>query len=278
MTPLKNRARKVLQPYQAPIRVIRSVVQPRSTHLFCIGAPKTGTLSVASIFSSHFRSTHEPDIDLTADMLEARWRSEISEDALRRWLRQRDSLLWLECESTHAMAWFSDLLVEVFKDAKFILPVRDCYSWLDSIFNQHLNGSKVRPPYFKLRDLYHGTAAPYESPLLEERGLYPLEGYLSYWARHNEFVMDHVPEDRLLVLPVWRLSRDLDILASFAGVEVSNLDARVSHSHHARKKHHLPKQLGQDLITEKIEQFCSPTIERLSRYEHVEGYDLVGGV
>ena len=187
---LRDAVRTVLKPFPAPISLVRSVVQPRETHLFCVGAPKTGTLSVASVFGSHFRSTHEPDIDLTADMLEARQQGHASDEELVQWLRQRDSLLWLECEATHAMAWFSDLIAPTFPEARFILPVRACYSWLDSILNQHLNGGGVRAPYFKLRDLYHATTvAGTNLPLLKARGLYPLEGYLSYWARHNDFVL-----------------------------------------------------------------------------------------
>ena len=148
---------------------------------------------------------------------------------LSRWLRGRDAVLWLECEAFHATAWniLPDLLTKAFPDARFILTVRDCYSWLDSVINQHLN-IKVSPPFQQLRNLYHADPVQREVAALEVKGLYSLQGYLSYWARHNDFVLNAVPSDKLLVdVPTRGLSEHTDDIASFVGVDHSSAQPRA---------------------------------------------------
>ncbi len=272
---LKSKVRKTAQKYPAPARLIRNALHPRACHVYCVGAPKTGTESVANIYKPAFRSRHEPLGSQTINMLEARWEGRVHSDDVSRWLRGRDAVLWLECEAFHATAWFTDLLAAEFENAKFILPVRDCYSWLDSVINQHLN-TQVSPPFKKLRDLYHVSPYEVEDQVLAEKGLYSLEGYLSYWAKHNAFVLDAVPADRLLVIPTRGLSDLVDEIADFSGVAASQLNRERSHSHKSPKKHDILSHIDRNLILERIEQICGPTISRLSSYQHLANQNLIG--
>ncbi len=95
------------------------------------------------------------------------------------------------------------------------------------MINQHLN-IKVSPPFQQLRNLYHADPVQREVAALEVKGLYSLQGYLSYWARHNDFVLNAVPSDKLLVdVPTRGLSEHTDDIASFVGVDHSSAQPRA---------------------------------------------------
>ena len=255
--------------------VIRSVVQRRRFQIYCIGAPKTGTVSIANIFSSKFRTKHEPRYLEFARLIEWRMTGHVSKSDLRKFFRERDWSLWLECESSHPLAWFCDILVKEFPSAKFILPIRDCYSWLDSIINQHLNYT-WQEESMRLRDIFFDNGSKHEVIEFDRLGLYTLDGYLHYWAKHNNFVLDSTPPNRLLVLPTHHISKGIGQLANFAGVAAEVLDCKASHSHKAEKKHHVLDGVDRRLIVGKIESICGPVIERFNKNFDLCGYELAG--
>jgi hypothetical protein len=243
-------------------------------HVYCIGAPKTGTKSVAAVFGASFRARHEGRYAEFVERLPGRIAGTGSDERDRRWLRDRDATMWLECESAHPLAWFADLLVAEFPSARFLLTVRDCHSWLNSVIDQHLN---VPEPRTNLRDIYYGgEGLEYESDTLREMGEYPLAAYLSYWARHNEKVLDAVPEDRLLVVPTHRLSHSLGRIAAFVGTDPDKLRIGPDHVHQAPKKHRVLERIPRALFLARVEQHCRPVIDRLSSRPELSDYDLVG--
>lgn len=244
-------------------------LKPRAFQAFCIGAPKTGTHSVAGLFAKQYRTKHEPAYDWMAHALGARRNGALSTDELADLLRQRDREFWLSMESSHATAWFADLLVDIFPDSKFILTVREPVSWFQSIANQHYqvhippeNGGA------KLRDLYHDRGHDHaaEAQILDTHGLYPLDGYLAYWRDHNEFVLDAVPDDRLLVLKTQDLSGAADRIASFLQVPPHMLNHRKKHRYKASKKKDFVGAIDPDFLSSKVETYCSATADRLAPY------------
>ena len=255
-------------------KIIRSLLQPRKFQVYCIGAPKTGTVSIANIFSYNFRTKHEPTYIEFARLIEMRRNGKIEENELIHWISRRDSMLWLELESSHPMAWFCDILNKKFPYAKFILPIRDCYSWLDSIINQHLN-FQWQKESMNLRDIFFNNGSEYESLLLKNLNLYSIDGYLSYWASHNNFVLDSVPEDRLLVMPTHQIKARIIHIAKFVGVSVADLSQIKAHSNKAKEKHYILKSIDTSLIISKIVSICGPVIERLSKYKNFSNYDLI---
>ena len=58
---------------------------------------------------------------------------------LKELLTKRDQHLGLELESCNLLRFFVETLLDGFPEAKFILTIRDCYSWLDSCLNHQLN-------------------------------------------------------------------------------------------------------------------------------------------
>ena len=253
------------------------LLRPRRLHLYCIGAPKTGTVSIANLFS-RYQSRHEAVLDVTMDALRAAHEGTASERQLMRMLRQHDRELYLEVESSYPMAVFAPLLVKLFPRARFLLTVRDPRSWLDSIINQHVNFPIHLPPretqrpidliFRDLRTYLFGRFgeefAP-EEEVLREQQLFPLAGYLRGWARHNRSVLDAVPAHRLLVLRTEQLAEQVPRIAAFAGVPAESLDPDQSHSHRAPQKHGLLERIDPDFVAQQITRHCDASMRRLER-------------
>ncbi|NNF43636.1 MAG: hypothetical protein HKN62_11450, partial [Phycisphaerales bacterium] len=191
-----------------------------------------------------------------------------SRDRFRDFLAKRDRRLHLELEATHMLGWCIRDVVELFPDARFILTVRDCRSWLDSVINQHLNFNNPRLPEFRrLGDVYHGLPAEPTTPadtVLAHYGLYTLDGYLGYWAAHTQTVLDAVPRGRLLILRTPEITHpdSLAQLARFTGVDPESLDASAGHAYTAAKHHGVIDRLPPDDLDAAIQRHCCPLMMR----------------
>jgi hypothetical protein len=240
--------------------------------VFGVGAPKTGTHSIARLFQN-FRSGHEGHGVETIELLHKWKNDERSEADVRQALRRRDRNWRLECDVAHFLGPFTPHLCDLFPDAKFILTVREPRSWLRSVIDQCMNNSRERlldltPQYrwAQLRDLYYGPPPneyPAEETPLEEYNLHTISGFLEHWAEHNRTVLDHVPSDRLLVLRTKNISQSLSSIASFVGVERGSLRKRHRHAYEAPERHHVLKDINAQYLDRKIRQHCRSTVRRI---------------
>ena len=105
----------------------------KKRHIYCIGAPKTGTMSIAEVFGDRYRAAHEPEPKENIEVILAFESGEIDPEEMMEWVRVRDQLLCLDCEAAHYLVFFAPLLVEAFEDARFLFPVRHPRSWLRSV-------------------------------------------------------------------------------------------------------------------------------------------------
>lgn len=246
--------------------VVSKLRKPRRFHIFGVGANKTGTVSLARAFSGNYRSAHEPRASDVISAILARAAGRIGDGDFERFVVEHDRLTWLEMHSSNLNYDFLEILVRRFEKAKFVLTIRDCYSWADSSFDQFLNYLDLDQPLWDaLRDWRYraeGFRHSAEERLLAERGLAPLEGYFSYWARHNSGVLETVPRDRLLVIRTDELSDSLAALADFAGVSASTLHLGGIHSHRAPTKHGLLSKLDSDFVRAKAEEHCGELMRR----------------
>ena len=86
------------------------LINPRKAHLYCVGTAKSGTHSIAAIFRDRLRSDHEPEnqeviraiLDLAAGRLD--------DEALRRYVLERDRRLWLEVDSSQLNFFLLDTI------------------------------------------------------------------------------------------------------------------------------------------------------------------------
>ncbi len=247
---------------------LRAANTSRRFRVYGVGLPKTGTTSLAAIFGA-FRSGHEVMAHETYGFLAARAGGSATEAALRDFVRLRDIRAALELDSAGFHHAYVDLLVEELPNARFVLTLRDCFSWLDSLARYLLDAGprggafvgwgreQLGLPF----DLPYRDASSRERlrPLLAEC----LGGFLAYYREGNRNVLAAVPQARLLVVRTHEISHSLDAIARFAGVRPEELDARAAHQLRAESRASLLRGLGRDSL-EAL--FAGPPDEIMQRY------------
>lgn len=222
------------------------------------------------LFEENFRALHEPHIEKLVSI--AKKQSEIDKRDLKEWFIRRDEILRQEMESSHALGRFVGVLSEAFPNAKFILTIRDCYSWLRSNINLCINAPRREQKktgwgfYTELRDINFGpppkTYCEEEEPLAEH-SLHSLRGYLKYWSKHNKHVLNAVPEERLLVVRTDKISQRIGSIANFLGVSTESLNIKNSHTHKAAEKHSVLDKIDRSYLDKIIYEECG---ELMSQY------------
>src|SRR4051812_19368550 len=151
---------------------------PRRFQAYCVGTAKSGTHSIAALLERRYRVCHEAEDDQMIDVVFAAAEGRMSDADVTRWLVKRDKRLWLEMDASQLNYFFVRQLATAFPDSKYILTIRDCYSFVDSFINHQL--ARPAPEHWrKLRDFRfkpeHYPPGEHERPLAD-RGLYSLDG------------------------------------------------------------------------------------------------------
>lgn len=236
----------------------------RQARFYCVGAAKTGTHSIGSIFDQTIRSGHEADSEEVISQILAVVSGQTSATDLRTHIRQRDKRLCLDVDSSQLNFFLLDHLLDEFPDARFLLTIRDCYSWLDSFINHSLrqgasdNWTKLRDYRFQDGIFSH----PPEEQALQERGLYTLKGYLTYWSHHNNKVLSSVPEDRLLVVKTNEIADKIFDIADFAGLPKAAIQADQAHAFKNSEKFHVLKKISEAYLEATVEEVCGPLMSK----------------
>jgi hypothetical protein len=230
----------------------------RRFHAYCVSMGKSGTHSLAETFGERYRASHERDAPYLVSLMLDAERGAIGARRLAWYIRARDQRRRWEMESSMLLLPFLDILVREFPRARFILAIRDCYSWLDSQLNQHLANRAPPPSWRRFRELKFGVPAghPREERALAELGLFTLDGYLASWAEHNRRVLAAVPRDRLLVIRTHEIARDLPAIAEFVGVPADTVSASRAHSYKAAVRLDVPSRLDPAYLEERFEAHC----------------------
>ncbi len=229
----------------------------RRLQAFGLGTPKSGTMSLSGIFGGQYRAGHEMEWGPTIDLFTAHRRGTINEVDMRRELARRDRRLHLEFEASCFLTQSPGLLFKEFPDSRFILTIRDCRGWLDSILDNNMIYRRSHDPYTALwHDLlfepHRFSYTNHDAPLAE-RGLYPLDAYLDHWAANNGRVIDEVPSDRLLIVRMAEIPSRLDDLAGFLGIAPASLDHNRSHLNMTRRRLGILAMLDDDYVNARIE-------------------------
>lgn len=217
----------------------------RSGRAFCVGLPKCGTHSVAEMLAGACRSAHEPEPEALLPLIEAARCGRLTVDELRSFFLARDRRLKLEFESSHLLGSFVPHLVDIFPDARFVVLVRDCRTWIDSMINDQLN-LRAWEGYKAWQDAVYDQYLvrtkrmfPPEERILRDLDLYPISHYIRYWREEVKSIVGCVPRDRLLVLRTEELPSSVDRIARFVGVPVSGVDLDKSHSYRSSRTHNV---------------------------------------
>ena len=238
---------------------------PRRARLYAVGTGKSGTHSLAEMFAGNVRAQHEPQADLLIQKVLAFHTARISRNEFAGWVRKRDRELNLEVDSSQLNFYLIDILLEEYPDARFVLTIRDCYSWLNSLLNHIMSQPQASPEWQQLRDVrcraMEFSHAPQEV-WLRARGLHTLDGYLSSWAVHNQTVVDRVPAERLLIIRTHEIRARADEIARFAGLPLGSVSHEHSHAFKNSNKKDLIAEIDRDFLEKKVDQHCRPLLRR----------------
>lgn len=234
----------------------------RQFHAYCIGTEKSGTHSVAALTARSYRSDHEPDFPWLIPRLTVS-RFDRPEQ-WERYLRRRDRRLWLEMESNWLHIFAIEQLVRVFPDARFILTIRDCRSWLDSIAN-HMLANDVGPRWRQAQDAYYRVddfTHERGEEAFRAAGLYPIRAYLSAWGRHNRRIVEVVPPEQLLVIRTSEIKDSRDRIAAFLRIPSSSIDADRGHQYVNERKFHMLEQVDRGFLESAFHECCGDVMAR----------------
>jgi len=238
----------------------------RRTRFYCVGTAKTGTHSVAKMFSRNVRSRHEPERLELAEKILAWGNQRISEQEMTRWILARDRRLALEVDSSMLNIDILPIVLREFPDARFLLTIRDCYTWCNSLINEMLRSAGRMAPVLNGIASWHYQPhlfqhAP-EEQLLKEKSLYTLAGYFTYWAKHNSRILDTVPAERLLVVRTDQISKRAFEIAEFARLPRRTVRVERTHEYKNPAKQEIIRQIDRNYLQAKVEQHCRPLMTR----------------
>lgn len=242
------------------------LVQPRPFHAFAVGAEKTGTTSIAKLFEPNYRAEHEPQWNSTVKRMFRLSLNEMPETAFVSFLTRRDKRIWLELESSCLMGHCAPHLWTAFPDAKFILTVRDCLSWLKSDINHHMTHKREDAGM----DMWYQVAfqpdrfeyTSYDEPL-RQRDLFPLDCFLTYWANSISRVTDCIPPDQLLVIRTKDISDSGPALSRFLNVPTESMTFSQSHHNPGKVDHKIFEQLDRGYVAERCREICGLQMQQL---------------
>jgi hypothetical protein len=237
----------------------------RRTRLYCVGTAKSGTHSIYSMFSRNVRAGHEKGALEFIDTFFQWHERRMSDEKFHAWILARDREMALEVDSSWHHILILDFLAKEFPDARYVLTIRDCYSWLNSEFKRVLHTPSQQSERIKLRKfIYDGERAPHtpEEQVLKEAGLFTVDNYLSRWAAHNEKVQTTIPPERLLVIRTDQIRDRAYEVADFAGLPRYTVRLQRTHEYRNPVQREIIRELDPRFLEQKVEQHCRPLMKR----------------
>lgn len=244
---------------------------------YCVGIGKTGTTSMHAIFKEQYRSAHEPEARFLIAKILAFAKGNIDKNQFTQYIKHRDRRLSLEMDSSAYNYYLLDILVNEFSEAKFILTIRDCYSWIESSFAQHMYLLRIQDNWFRrhwidFMELRFGSKDKYakEEAILADKGLPTLDGYFSYWKEHNSKVLATVPKERLLVVKTQEISHSIRRLEEFLGSPLGTFPNGV-YENVRKENFNLLSQIDKDFLEAKANFHCKELMDKY--FPDVNGFD-----
>jgi len=199
----------------------RRAIDKRPSLIFGVGLPKTGTTSIAYLLGPERHGYHEKNRARSINVIRLYCSGDINIGRLERWFVIRDIYLYPVFDIAHYYGAIADEMVGLFPNSKFLITLRDCYSWAQSFGNQVIkrwrwkNGwSEDCEDYLVKWQKYqfgHPGAWSYPSPEseLQEVGMPPLSVLYQYYRGRNRKLLDAIPPDRRIVLKTSELSQSI---------------------------------------------------------------------
>ncbi len=210
-----------------------------------------------------YRAFHEIDAPRFLAVATSVARDELPADAavVRAELRRRSRRFNLEVDCSPFLTPFAGMLADLYGDARFVLTIRDCFSWLDAEVESHFPPAPEHFETFRWASLarFEDAFAP-EEAVLRDAGVAPVSSYLRWWVAWNESVLRAVPPDRLLVVRTEDLDGSAAALARFAGVPASTV--HPAHANHRTRRLGLLAGVPASFVGEQARRHCGTLMER----------------
>lgn len=193
-------------------------------------------------------------------------KGEVDADEARAILRTRDRRMWLEMESSSLAGILIRPLLAACPDKKFILTMRDPFSWCDSWLDHNINSPPSDSSPWALLDnvrlrVEEIPASKYDAPLIA-LGLRPLAAYFRLWQSHNTEVLEAVPKERLLIVKTQEIIETIPKMAEWLGVPADSLKVDKAWLFAAPKKHRTLSRLDPVYVRETADAICGTLLRQ----------------
>jgi Sulfotransferase domain len=231
---------------------------------FCVGQAKSGTASLASLLSANHRTAHEPEREQILEMILRESRGEVSDDVFGSYLIARDKRLNLAYDIAWANQFIVGHLLTVFPESRFIVLLRDPYTWLQSICG-HLVSREIPSDvqvflnWWFRPDLHPHTR---HDRALQELGTYSIAAFLNAWNRHITVCSQLIPPGRRLILRTDQLGQSHQRLADFLQIPLEGLNIRDGHLNRGTWSDRIDSLVERSYMTEMVNSICCDNVVR----------------
>ena len=249
--------------------ILRPLIYKRKIHGYCIGLPKSGTHSMAAVFRRNYRSQHEPAKFVLLKKIIEIDEKKLSCDEIKTFVRKREKILCLDFNSSAFNIYLADVLVAEFPASKFVLTIRDCYSWLDSCYN-HLLSTNFEKNHYKhfpafINWMFETEKYEYKDEEKEVLGratkqidyrLPSTECLLKYWNSMNKKMIEAIPKNRLLIVKTNEIKSNLKHIAKFFTIPIESLDHTKTHQYKAHQNYNIVSKMSYNFVEMQANRYC----------------------
>jgi hypothetical protein len=224
--------------------------------VFGVGAAKTGTHTIGSMFADRVASAHEQDAERLIRLLMDHGSGS---PALRRYLTSRDRSRRLLIDASQVNIYLIDDIEALFPNSLYVLTVRTPAAWLRSIIDDSLR-REVEPVWHEFRDYRFGRKAAAATPdaPLAAADLYTLAGYLGYWRFSVERVLNGIAPERRLVVETSQLAARAADIARFSSVPEPERPPLTTHSFRNDTRSGVLDQIDPAHVEAQLEAIAGP--------------------
>lgn len=243
----------------------------RKFRAYCVGAPRTGTTSISGLFKEYYRSGHEVDPEVSLKHAFDYREAKIDHDEFESFVIKRDETLFLEMDSSNHNYYLVPIIVNLFPDAKFLIPIRDVLSWVDSYVDYGINnrlkaGTNVISPQRTRMNNYryenlHKKYSRWDA-ILETYDMPSIEAHLLFYQKHYDKLLKIVPEDRRYVYRTDELIHHIHGICRFLKISPTTLNTANLKLNQRGKKHGIVAKINPVFLQEKVDQYCGHLMRR----------------
>ncbi len=199
---------------------------PPRGKIYCVGLFRSGTNTMYEIFKRSFRAEHEYMLMPTLSAVTDHASGETTRSQFVEFVANRDASGALEVDAAGFHFLYADVLLALHPRARFILTIRDCYSWLNSciglLSDDFYRSEKAEFIGNVINNINHVSDGSFGWTARPRRKVC-LKQLMKLWSTANTALL-RIPTDRLLVLRTGDLTNSIPAIAQFAGVAASDLD------------------------------------------------------